>query len=302
MRTVSFIFVTLSLVKADSLSCADYPECNGVFLEQNPSVYCGVRISNDTRTGPKCIYMLKARNKWDMQKKGCEDLNWTNEKGDDVKTGRLVTLNNAKENNMTRDYLKLMGTPDGSTTVYFSYAFIGLRKTCRHCGWHWHSDEPLTYTNWYGTEPNSDYLDCAHIRASSSYDYQWIDTSCAGSYPAFCQFFKSGVDPGVPQKPKLPNKGGCRQGWWKYGGYCYKDFGFDTSVSETTSQKTYTAANSSCWAGNVPGESDWPQSRMAILPTLRHSNLIASLLGPGRYQDDVWIGIYNHANNDYYFR
>ena len=302
MRTVSFIFVTLSLVKADSLSCADYPECNGVFLEQNPSVYCGVRISNDTRTGPKCIYMLKARNKWDMQKKGCEDLNWTNEKGDDVKTGRLVTLNNAKENNMTRDYLKLMGTPDGSTTVYFSYAFIGLRKTCRHCGWHWHSDEPLTYTNWYGTEPNSDYLDCAHIRASSSYDYQWIDTSCAGSYPAFCQFFKSGVDPGVPQKPKLPNKGGCRQGWWKYGGYCYKDFGFDTSVSETTSQKTYTAANSSCWAGNVPGESDWPQSRMAILPTLQHSNLIASLLGPGRYQDDVWIGIYNHANNDYYFR
>ena len=301
-KMIVFLFLLLRNVRSDKLSCDDYPECNGAFLEQNPSVYCGVRISNDTRTGPKCLYMLKARDKFPMAKKGCEDLKWTNEQGEEVKTGSLVTLNNAKENNMTRDYLLLMGKPDGSTTVYFSYAFIGLRKTCRHCSWGWVSNEPLTYTNWWQTEPNTYYYECAHIRASGSYDYQWLDMTCSGSYPAFCQFFNSGVNPGVPEKPKLPNKGGCRQGWWKYGGYCYKDFGFDASVSDTSSQKTYIAANASCWNGNIPGESDWPQSRMAILPTLQHSNLIASLLGPGRFQDDVWIGVYNHAYYDYYFR
>ena len=295
------IFLALRNVQSADLSCDDYPECNGDFLQQNPQVYCGVRVSNTTQTGPKCVYMLKARDKFPVQKKACEDLKWTNGDGEEIRGGSLVVLNNAVENNMTRDYLALMGKPDGSTTVYFSYATIGLRKTCRHCSWHWVNNEPVTYTNWWGTEPNTYYYECASIRASGSYDYQWLDSSCSGSYPAFCQFFKSGVSP-LPEKPKLPPKGGCKQGWWKYGGYCYKDFGFTYDVADTSSYKTYTMANNSCWAGNIQGESDWPQSRMAILPTLQHSNMIASLLGPGRYQSDVWIGIYNHAYYDYYFR
>ena len=57
--------------------------------------------------------------------------------------------------------------------------------------------------------------------------------------------------------------------------------------------------NTSCWAGTEG--TDWPESRMAILPTLQHNNLVASLLGPGRYFSDVWIGVYNHAYYDYYF-
>ena len=47
---------------------------------------------------------------------------------------------------------------------------------------------------------------------------------------------------------------------------------------------------------------NFSESRMAILPTLQHNNLLASLLGPGRYQQDIWIGVYNHAYYDYYFR
>ena len=297
MRVLYFL---LGLSRAD-ISCADYPECNGAFLEQNPSVFCGVSVGTDKNGGPKCIYLLKGRDKFPEQEKSCEALKWTNEDGDDVKTGTLVTLNNAQENNMTADYLRSFGKPDGSNTYYWAYAYIGLRKTCRHCSWHWHSNEPFTYANWWGTEPNTYYYDCASIRASGSYDYEWLDSSCSASYPAICQFFQSGLIPGTPEKPKLPQKGGCKAGWWKYGGYCYKDFGFDSSVSDTSMQKTYTMANSTCWNANTP-EADWPQARMAILPTLQHSNLIASLLGPGRFQYNPWIGIYNHAYYDYYFR
>ena len=60
---------------------------------------------------------------------------------------------------------------------------------------------------------------------------QWIDMSCSSSYPAICQFFPSGQNP-IPPKPTLPNKGGCKPGWWKYGGYCYKDFGFSTDFDK----------------------------------------------------------------------
>ena len=93
----------------------------------------------------------------------CEGLQWNNN-GTVVQTGALLTLNNAAENNATRDYINAMNSAESSTTVYFAYAYIGLRKTCRHCSWHWVDNEPLTYTNWWGTEPNTYYYECAHIR------------------------------------------------------------------------------------------------------------------------------------------
>ena len=83
----------------------------------------------------------------------------------------------------------------------------------------------------YGTEPNTYYYECTHIRTTGTYAMQWIDMSCSSSYPAICQFFPSGQNP-IPPKPILPNKGGCKPGWWKYGGYCYKDFGFSTDFDK----------------------------------------------------------------------
>ena len=103
------------------------------------------------------------RDKFPTMKSYCEGLEWNN--GTDVvRTGALLTLNNAVENNATRDYINALNSAESSTTVYFAYAFIGLRKTCRHCSWHWVDNEPLVYTNWWGTEPNTYYYECAHIR------------------------------------------------------------------------------------------------------------------------------------------
>ena len=191
--------------------------------------------------------------------------------------------------------------PDGTGSIYYPYAYIGLRKTCRHCSWHWTDNEPMTFVNWYGTEPNTYYYDCSHIRTTSPYFGQWIDMSCSSTYHGVCSFYKSGKSP-QPMQPVLPKSGGCKQGWWKYAGYCYKSFGYDSGF-DTDKHQTYTAGNSSCWQGTGDGINtpDWPGSRMAILPTIQHNHLVSSLLGPGIYHDDIWIGVTNYAYYDYYF-
>ena len=97
----------------------------------------------------------------------------------------------------------------------------------------------------------------------------------------------------MKEEPVLPQKGGCKLGWWSYAGYCYKDFGFDPGFG-TDGHMTYNQGNNSCSA-------DWAGARMAILPSIQHNHLLAALLGPGRYHNDIWIGVYNWAHSDYYF-
>ena len=41
---------------------------------------------------------------------------------------------------------------------------------------------------------------------------------------------------------------------------------------------------------------------MAIMPTREHNAMLASLLGPFYFGSDLWVGIYNWAYYDYYFR
>ena len=141
------------------------------------------------------------RDKFPTMVNYCQGLEWNN--GTDVvRTGALLTLNNAVENNATRDYINALNSAESSTTVYFAYAFIGLRKTCRHCSWHWVDNEPLIYTNWWGTEPNTWQYECAHIRTTGSYDGAWIDMTCQGSYHAgkFLSLEKYGLNTRI-QKP-----------------------------------------------------------------------------------------------------
>ena len=134
----------------------------------------------------------------------------------------------------------------------------------------------------------------------SPYFGKWIDMSCSSTYHAVCMFYKSGKTP-EKEQPIIPPKGGCKPGWWAYAGYCYKDFGFDSGF-DTLGHMSYTQGNNSCVAGSGgEGQPDWPGSRMAILPSMEHNQLLASLMGPGRYHNDIWIGIYNHAYYDYYF-
>ena len=130
------------------------------------------------------------------------------------------------------------------------------------------------------------------FRTHPTYNGQWIDMVCYTWFHAVCMFYKSGNIP-MKEEPVLSQKGGCKLGWWSYAGYCYKDFGFDPGFG-TDGHMTYNQGNNSCSA-------DWAGARMAILPSIQHNHLLAALLGPGRYHNDIWIGVYNWAHSDYYF-
>ena len=59
--------------------------------------------------------------------------------------------------------------------------------------------------------------------------------------------------------------------------------------------ENYAQANQSC-------NDEWSGARMAIMPTRQHNAMIASLLGPFYFGSDAWVGIYNYATYDYFFR
>jgi hypothetical protein len=141
-----------------------------------------------------------------------------------VKSGNLITLNTAAENDKTRDHARKINENTAGTGYLYAYAFIGIRKTCPDCNFFWEDLEPITYTNWYGSEPNTYYYDCAHLRFDDTYNGQWIDMTCTGTYHGICQFFPTGQPKIEPVT--LPPKGGCKEGWWKFAGYCYKAFGY----------------------------------------------------------------------------
>lgn len=259
-------------------------------------VTCGTVVSEHPVNGPKCAYLTKVRDRYPVVKSLCENLELEdpNQPGQMIKTGSLITMNTMVENNRTRDHINNLNT--AGTSIYYPYAFIGLRKTCRECSFYWEDLEPVTFSNWYGSEPNTYYYDCTHIRTTSPYFGQWIDMSCSSFYHGVCQFFKDG-------EPKyedvtLPARGGCKAGWWKFGGYCYLDFGYkvnpgDSSLN-TDNFDTYLNANRSC-------NDAWMGARMAMMPTREHNAMLASLMGPFYFGSDAWVGIYNWAYYDYYF-
>merc|ERR1719370_1513800 len=77
------------------------PECNlRDDMANHPLVKCGKSVGDHPIYGKKCIYLTKTRDKMPVMKDVCASLEWSN--GTDViKTGSLVTLNNAVENNVT---------------------------------------------------------------------------------------------------------------------------------------------------------------------------------------------------------
>jgi len=182
-------------------------------------ITCGTIVSEDPVNGIKCAYLTKLRDRYPVIQGLCQSLEWP--PGSGIKSGNLITINTMEENDRTRDHINKLNTIGSS--IYYPYAYIGLRKTCNGCSFYWEDLEPVTFTAWYGTEPNTYYYDCTHIRTTSPYFGQWIDMSCSSFYHGVCQFFNDGVP--KFEKPTLPAKGGCKPGWWKFGGYCYADFG-----------------------------------------------------------------------------
>ena len=79
---------------------------------------------------------------------------------------------------------------------------------------------------------------------TSPYWGKWTEYHCGiSSYNGICQFYPKGTPKVV--KPTLPNRGGCKSGWWAFGGYCYKEFGLrvDDNGAMDSSQGCKNNAN-----------------------------------------------------------
>ncbi len=71
----------------------------------------------------------------------------------------MLSIRSRDENEKVRQYIEgLMG----DASIYY-YPRIGLRKTCQTCQFYWTDGSPISYTNWYGTEPNTINYDCVRF-------------------------------------------------------------------------------------------------------------------------------------------
>jgi hypothetical protein len=59
--------------------------------------------------------------------------------------------------------------------------------------------------------------------------------------------------------------------------------------------KQYLLANTTC-------NEEWTNATLALMPTREHNGMLAALMGPFFFGSQLWVGIYNWAYYDYYFR
>ena len=112
-----------------------------------PCHFCnsGKVVSEDPVNGVKCVHVTKQRDRYPVIQNICASLKMYNNDTDEmVQTGNLITINSMTENNMTRDHFMNVTQIPGSTSVYYPYGYIGLRKSCRDCNFNWFDNEPLT--------------------------------------------------------------------------------------------------------------------------------------------------------------
>ena len=72
---------------------------------------------------------------------------------------RMLSLDSERlAENAAKDFQKNLLSPFGYQVHIIKNPYLSF---------YWEDLEPVTFTNWYGTEPNTYYYDCTHIRTVS---------------------------------------------------------------------------------------------------------------------------------------
>ena len=285
-----------------TVSYADYcdPEkCPNL----GPLLSCGVVLSEtlvDGELQPKCGYFTSGlRARFNELRDFCQTISEdsinpmsTNGTG----TGNLVSIANMEENQRVYFHIRnVTGTPPDFNVFPYGFPYIGLRKNCENCPHFWQDGSVFSFTNWNTNEPNNnDLFNCGQMYATM--DGKWRNTFCSGNYAGYCEYFPKGR----PEPLKVPNFpdsipfGGCKQGWWRFGGFCYKEFGFSSQYWDPSQFKNFANANLSCKA-------EWEGATLARVPTSQHNAVVASLLGPLKAGYAPWIGISTFTYAEYNF-
>jgi len=73
-----------------------------------------------------------------------------------------------------------------NTPSNFYYVWLGGSDQKTEGTWVWTDGSSVTYTDWYGNEPNSGTSrNC--IYAYSGYNWQWFDYTCTWTFYAVCK-------------------------------------------------------------------------------------------------------------------
>lgn len=124
-----------------------------------------------TRYQRSCYKAFNEKILWDAAKVRCRQHG-----------GSLIAINDADELNFIRSMTSQL---TGDYAVW-----IGLRRDSAGAFSRWDNGEPLTFTQWTGTEPNNllGDEDCAEM---FRYSGGWLDTTCTGIYasthPFICE-------------------------------------------------------------------------------------------------------------------
>lgn len=162
----------------------------------------------------------------------------------------------------------------------------------------------------YTGEPSPTYNECGWVRVTLPHFGRWYAYPCSNAYPGYCEYYPEGKPPTFEADIVMPSGGSCKEGWWRFAGYCYKVvflhpnrliivyqlMGFNSNVENRDGFHWWNTANTTCST-----DGDWPGSSLAMLPSIEHNMLVASLLGYPYGGHNPWVGIYNYAYYDYYF-
>ena len=118
-------------------------------------------------------------------------------------------------------------------------------------------------------------------------EFTWNDDHCDRALRYVCQVytedFHPPVDPWLPDG--VPNNFGCKSGWTKFAGGCYRYFG-DSRLDDQ--KKSWQDANDYC-------AQIWTGASLAIFPNQFYQSFATSLMT--YYTEKPWIGLVNAAQD-----
>jgi len=170
--------------------------------------------------------MTKIIGKYSSLKEKCRSIGNENEPGSG--TGDLVSIGSRGENDAMTWHMRNVtcinpdDPPEVPKSFYYPWAYIGLRKGCSDCTWHWQDGQPLAFNNWYTGQPSPTSNECGWARVTLPHFGQWYAYSCSSSYPGYCEYYPLGLPPVFSRDISMPTGGSCKEGWWRFAGYCYK--------------------------------------------------------------------------------
>lgn len=283
MKLSSLLFLAEStLASGCDPVLADGAKINGVELPE--SMMDGAVLDYN-----KCVYPVNMQLPWLDANLWCQKNIPTLPCGEHCK-GRLVSFHTLTQQTTVQTFIHQEFGQNGANDPLYWAWWIGLRQHCSDCAFEWNDLSPLDYTNWRPGEPNNagSGEDC--VQAYDDETFGWNDDGCGKLFKFICEVYTEQYhvppDPWLPEG--LPTTRGCKNGWMKFGGGCFRLFGTREDKANNIPQQSWHNANAQC-------QQMWPGASLAVMPNIHYQWFATSLLA--ETSEKTWIGMHSEAQD-----